>query len=234
MVVLAVGAHPDDLEINCYGTLAKYVKLGHNVVACTLSNGNMGHYTIMPDELRKIRRVEAENAAATIGARYVCADYGDAEIDPADKGLRNKLIEIIRDVNPDVIITHDPSDYMPDHVNAYHIVFYSAFVATLPHYNMDIKGDARVVPIFLMENTMGVNFVPTEYVDITDEIDKKIEAVSCHKSQIVWLKEHDNFDMPRYISISAEYRGVQCGVKYAEGFKQCNVWPRLRTTRILP
>ena len=70
MNVLAIGCHPDDLEIGCYGTLAKYVKLGHNVSVCHVANGNLGHVEIMQDELRAIRFQEAENAAKVIGAKH--------------------------------------------------------------------------------------------------------------------------------------------------------------------
>ena len=67
MNILGIGCHPDDLEITCYGTLAKYVKLGHNVAVCHVANGNLGHVEIMPDELRDIRFKEAEAAAKVIG-----------------------------------------------------------------------------------------------------------------------------------------------------------------------
>jgi len=69
MRILAIGCHPDDLEIGCYGTLIKYIKQGHEVSVCHIANGNMGHVEIMPDELRRIRHEEAAAAARLIGAK---------------------------------------------------------------------------------------------------------------------------------------------------------------------
>ena len=88
MKILAIGCHPDDLEIACYGTLAKYVKLGHEVSVCHVANGNQGHVEIMPEELRAMRFQEAENAAKVIGAAHYSVDekhtYYDAyEHNPA-------------------------------------------------------------------------------------------------------------------------------------------------------
>jgi LmbE family N-acetylglucosaminyl deacetylase len=71
MRVLAIGCHPDDIEIGCGGTLAKYAKLGHEVFSCHVANGNMGHAIIMPDELRRIRTKEAEEAGAVLGVKEV-------------------------------------------------------------------------------------------------------------------------------------------------------------------
>jgi hypothetical protein len=71
-----------------------------------------------------------------------------------------------------------------------------------------------------MENAYGVDFLPQDYVDISDEIDIKEKALACHKSQVDWLRDHDNFDLIRYVRLAGEYRGVQCGAKFAEGFRK--------------
>jgi len=106
MRILAVGCHPDDLEIGCYGTLAKYVQLGHEVSVCHVANGNLGHVEIMQDELRKIRFEEAEEAAHVIGAKHYSVDANDLYVTADDDELVRRLAAVVRKAQPDMIITH--------------------------------------------------------------------------------------------------------------------------------
>ena len=106
MNILAVGCHPDDLEIGCYGTLAKYVQMGHQVSVCHVANGNLGHVEILQDELAKIRFAEAEEAASIIGARHFSINANDLYVTADDDALVNRLAKVIRETRPDVIITH--------------------------------------------------------------------------------------------------------------------------------
>ena len=94
--------------------------------------------------------------------------------------------------------------------------------------------DTAVTPIYFMENAYGVDFLPQDYVDITDEIDIKEKALGCHKSQVDWLRDHDNFDLLRYVRLAGEYRGVQCGAKFAEVFRKLDVSLRVTANRLLP
>mgnify|MGYP002509196603 CR=1 FL=1 len=77
-------------------------------------------------------------------------------------------------------------------------------------------------------------FNPTEYVDVTPYIDKKVEMLECHESQIVWMRDHDHIDFPDMVRTCCRYRGFQCGADYAEGFKQCQVYLKGTTKRYLP
>ena len=105
MRVLAIGAHPDDIEIACSGTLAKCVKRGDTVIVCHVSSGNLGHVVIPPDELRVIRANEAKKAGALAGIEVICAGFDDLEIFDNNKEARDKLVDIIKYANPDFIIT---------------------------------------------------------------------------------------------------------------------------------
>ena len=89
-------------------------------------------------------------------------------------------------------------------------------------------------PIYYMDNLGGVNFLPTEYVDISDTIELKIQALQCHESQIKWMLEHDHIDFCDFVRTCSKFRGYQCGVAYAEGFRMCMTWPRIPTKRLLP
>lgn len=241
MNVLAIGCHPDDVEIACAGTLAKCVQRGDRVIVCHASTGNLGHVIIPPDELTVIRGEEAKTAGKLAGIEVICAGFNDLDIYDNNKAARDKIVDVIRYANPDFIITHNPDDYMPDHTAVSRLVFDASFTATLPNYTdyphvySDPKGaPARVVPIYYMDTLAGVNFVPTEFVDISEQIDLKLQMLECHASQLVWMREHDNIDFADMVKTCSRYRGYQCGADYAEGFRQCQAYLKGTTKRLLP
>lgn len=241
MNVLAIGCHPDDIEIACAGTIAKYVKEGHKVTVCHVSTGNLGHVIIPPDELTIIRANEAKAAGALAGVEVICAGFDDLEIYDGNREARDKLVDVIKYAQPDVIITHDPDDYMPDHTAVSKLVFDASFTATLPNYKLanpkysdENTPPAKLVPIYYMDTLAGVNFNPTEYVDVTDVMDLKLEMLECHASQLVWMREHDNIDFADMVRTCSKFRGYQCGVDYAEGFRQCQVYLKGTAKRMLP
>lgn len=241
MNVLAIGCHPDDVESTCAGTLIKCVKRGDKVIVCHVSNGNLGHVIIPPDELAVIRKNEAKKAGSLAGIEVICPDFEDLNIYDNNKEARERIIDVIRYAQPDLIITHNPDDYMPDHTAVSRLVFDAAFAATLPNYNnyphkfsAPDCPPAKLVPIYYMETAAGVNFEPDEYVDITDEVDLKMEMLECHASQLVWMREHDNIDFAEMVKVNSRFRGYQCGVDHAEGFKLCREYLRGTTKRLLP
>lgn len=241
MNVLAIGCHPDDIEIACCGTLAKCVKRGDKVFVCHVSTGNLGHVVIPPDELTLIRREEARKAGALAGIEVIHCDFNDLEIFDSGKEARDRIVDVIRYAEPDFIITHNPDDYMPDHTAVSRLVFDACFTATLPNYTnykhiySAADGEpAKLVPVYYMDTLAGVNFVPTEFVDISEEIELKLQMLECHESQLVWMREHDNIDFADMVKTCSRYRGYQCGADYAEGFRQCNVYLKNTTKRLLP
>jgi len=231
--ILAVGAHPDDLELLCAGTLIKYSKEGHTVVMAHMCNGNKGHFTIPPEELASIRAEEAKKSAEIIGAEVIQGEYPDLELG-IDENSKRTAVDVIRRARPDVIITHSPDDYMVDHINTSRLIVEASFIATLPHYKSDYPAHNIIPPVFFMDTLAGVNFIPTEYVDITDEIEIKEKMLLCHQSQYIWLRDHDHIDYVDFMKSLSKFRGIQCGVKYAEGFKQYQVWGRIVPRRLLP
>lgn len=234
MNVLAIGCHPDDLEIGCGGTLAKYAKNGHKVFMCHVTTGNLGHVVIMPDELAVIRENEARAAAAVIGAESIGIGVSDLEVDAANFEVTKKVAEVIRYAKPDVIITHNPDDYMRDHVQTSKIAYNASFTSSIPHMVTKSNSYDKIVPVYYMDTLAGVGFLPTEYVDVTDTIETKLDALSRHESQVKWMKEHDNIDFLDFVRTCSKFRGLQCGAAYAEGFRQYAGWPRMTTKRLLP
>ena len=234
MRVLAIGAHPDDIELACSGTLAKCVKRGDTVIVCHVSSGNLGHVVISPDELQIIRANEAKSAGNLAGIEVIWGGFHDLDIYDNNKEARDKILDIIKYANPDFIITHSPEDYMPDHTAVSRLVIDASFTATLPNYKTKYNKPAKLVPIYYMDTLSGVNFNPTEYVDISEEINLKLEMLECHKSQLEWMREHDNIDFADMVRTCSKYRGYQCGGEYAEGFRQCQVYLKGTTKRLLP
>lgn len=233
MRVLAAGAHPDDLEILCAGTLAKYRARGDAVFMCHVANGDKGHFIIPPDELTKIRRQEARDAADVIGAEAMEGGFLDMEIHDSDAS-RLRLIEIVRAAHPDVIITHHPDDYHTDHKTVSALMLEASFSATVPHVKTATEFLPKLPVIYFMDTLAGIHFQPTEYVDITQFVEQKKEMLSKHSSQLVWLKDHDNYDAIDALETMAKFRGYQCGVKYAEGFMRYQVWGRNQPGYFLP
>lgn len=234
MRVLAIGCHPDDIEIACAGTLAKYKKQGYDVIMCHVANGDLGHAVIMPDELREIREKEAKSSGAVIDAEVITCDIKDLMLYDGQKEQRDKVVDVIRYSKPDVIITHSPDDYMSDHLAVSKLVFDATFAASVPHYETIQKNSASITPLYYMDTLAGVNFNPTEYVDITDTIEQKLDMLEKHVSQLKWMRDHDNIDFAEFVRTCARFRGLQCGVKYAEAFTQCYAWPKIRPQRLLP
>ena len=234
MNVLAIGCHPDDLELNAGGTLAKCAKRGDKVTMVALANGSAGHKVYSKEEIAAIRLEEAKAAAAVIGADYYNLGLDDMYVRrDYDEGVR-KVSDIIRMTKPDFIITHGEHEYMVDHSITSTIVFDATMAATVYHYPSDYPAFEKYTPIYYMENTFMVNSFPEEFVDITDTIDTKIEMYSHHKSQIEWLKVHDNFDMVETVRCFARTRGLQCDTGYVEGFTMCKQIHHIPTKRYLP
>lgn len=234
MRVLSIMCHPDDMELKCSGTLIRYKQEGHDVISCHVANGNMGHMVIDPDELRKIRRKEAQNAAAIAGIECVSADFDDLTINAADETQLKEIIRIIRYAQPDIILTHDPDDYCSDHTEVSKLVFNASFSATCPHFHPQLGKASPLAAIYYADTDDGLRFIPTEYVDITDCIEQKAEMMRCHESQLTWLTEHHNCDAIAEMYNRGAFWGKQCGVKYAEAFRPLLVSGRMRTYRMLP
>jgi len=192
----------------------------------------MGHVVIPPDELRSIRAAEARKAGGMAGFEVVTLDVGDLLANAWDVAQRDALVALFKERQPDLIITHSPTDYMPDHLAVQSLVFNASFAASCPQYGS--KGSAKITPLFYMDNLAGMDFLPTEYVDVTETIEQKLEMLECHESQLKWMRDHDHIDFADFVRTCSKFRGLQCGVPYAEAFRQASVWPRATTARLLP
>ncbi len=215
--VLAVGAHPDDIEICCGGTLARYALAGHHVMMCYATNGDKGHLEIPPAKLAEIREREARAAAAVIGAEVFWMGFPDAELF-YDRPTRDAFIDMLRQARPDIIFTHWPEAYHPDHVTTGQLVFSANYISTVPHLRTQHPASDRVARLYYMDVDHDVRVQGAEYVDITEVYELKRKMLAAHESQIEWLREHDGIDVMARMEARDRALGQQCGVLYAERF----------------
>jgi len=224
--VLAVGAHPDDIEILCAGTLARLRERGDTIILCVATNGNMGSMTIPPGELAAVREAEARESAALLGAELHWLGYADEFLYP-DHATRMQFIEMIRVARPDVILTHSPDDYHQDHRTVSELVFVASFIAAVPHVETASPRHPAIPPLYYMDTLAGVNFLPTTHVDITGTLETKLRMLRCHRSQLEWLGNYNGIDIVEFVTTVARFRGLQSGVRFAEGFRRAEAWPRV-------
>ena len=240
MNILAIGAHPDDVETMCAGTLAKYASQGHKVFIATATSGNIGSATHTMEEIAAIRKQEAANSAALIGAEYICLDYDD-EMFYETKEVRLAFINLVRYCKADVIFTHSLHDYNPDHMLTSKIINDIAVMIPIAHLKTESEPYDVIPSIWMWEPVAGMGFQPTDYVDITDFYATKMQMLNCMESQKAWMAanyaslEGDEERFFDTIRIMSEFRGMQAGVKYAEGFVRAMDGFRTRMTeRVLP
>ncbi len=233
MRVLAVGAHPDDLEILCAGTLAKYAQRGDHVSMAVATNGEVGSATLPKKEIAEIRHEEAAAAAKVIGADFYWMNYPDEFLFSTEQ-TRLAFLDLVRQARPDAIITHAPTDYHPDHRTTGGILWDIRVMTTVPNIKTAHPPCERIPEIFYMETLAGIDFVPQHYVDISDTFALKREMLARHKSQSAWLENQYKISYLEMIEITGRYRGLQCGVKYAEGLKSSPTWPKLSHENLLP
>jgi LmbE family N-acetylglucosaminyl deacetylase len=235
MNILAICAHPDDAEILCGGTLAKYAKKGDSVTIAIATNGEVGSPTLGKEEIAQVRKKEAQEAADVINAKMIWMGFPDEFLLDSEE-TRLKFIDVMREVQPDVIFTHWPQDlYNPDHTLTGQITNDVAIMTTVPNIKTNHPPTKKIPIIYFIDSLAGLNFQPEEYVDISDTFELKKEMLSKHKSQIGdWLSDQYSLNSMEMIEVVSRFRGIQTGVRYAEGFIRAKAFPRNIVGSLLP
>lgn len=187
--ILMIGAHPDDADIKAGGSAAKWAALGHQVQMISVTDGSAGHHVTWGPALAQRRRAEAQAAAATIGAAYEVWDYPDGELQ-ATLDARRRVIRLVRSFQPDLLLTHRPGDYHPDHFATAQLVLEAAYMVTVPAVCPDTPHLERspVILYFHDSFTRPSRFEPHVVVDIGDVFDALVGMLHCHASQFYeWL-----------------------------------------------
>jgi len=226
MKVLAVGAHPDDIEFLCAGTLAKYKRQGHHVAIAIATNGEVGSSTHSKEQIAAIRKAEAKGSADIVGAEFYWMGYPD-EFLFNDAATRLRFIDLVRQAKPDLILCHDPeSDYHPDHTTSGRIIWDIHVMGVVPNIVTEHPPCKKIPEIIYMDTVGGVNSIPNRYVDISQDIDIKRRMLACHKSQDQWMVDMYGVTCIEMMETFARTRGFQCGCRFAEGFRVPPMWPR--------
>ncbi|HEX4413414.1 MAG TPA: PIG-L deacetylase family protein [Lacipirellulaceae bacterium] len=226
-VAMTLLAHPDDAEILCAGTLIRLADAGWQIHIATVANGDCGSATLGRAEIAAIRRQEGINAAAKIGATYHCLEEPDVHV-TLDKSTISKTIDVLRHVAPTLLFTHPRHDYMLDHEQTHLLARAAAFAYPIPNASQLPLIDGSAIPwVYYCDPVEGRDpysgalVTATTHIDVTSQLDRKIEMLACHASQRDWLRAHHGMD--EYIEAMKRYnaeRGEQFGVAYAEAFDQ--------------
>lgn len=225
--VLAVGAHPDDVELLAAGTLVLLHEAGWRVHLATMTPGDLGSATLDREAIATLRRGEAERSAGMIKAGFTCLEARDFQIFFGDELVR-RTTALLREVGPDLVLTHAPDDYLADHEECSRIVRAACFAAPVPNYKSD--GDERPTaaiphlyyfdPVELIDG-LGRPVAPDLVVDVTSAIAMKEAMLCCHASQREWLQKQHGVD--HYVERMKEWsraRGASVGVPFGEGFRR--------------
>lgn len=248
--ILVIGAHPDDCDFKAGGIAALYKQEGHNVKFISVTNGDAGHHEMGGGPLALRRGQEAKDAADIIGIEYDLLDIHDGELVPNLEN-RYKIIRNIRQYKPDIIMTHRPNDYHPDHRYTSMLVQDAAYMVTVPNVCAQTPHlDNNPVILYLSD---GFNkpypFTPDVVIGIDSVVDKKIDMIHSHTSQVYewlpfnngtlesvpdsteerreWLANrllrHFSSIADKYRHIIIEFYGDELGesIQYAEAFESC-------------
>jgi LmbE family N-acetylglucosaminyl deacetylase len=226
--VLAIYGHPDDPEISCGGTLARWADEGADVHILITTRGDKGSEdpAVDPEELAKVRVAETAAAARVLGAVPHHLDHPDGEL-VDDRALRLELVRAVRTIRPDVVCCPDPTavffgdgyyNHRDHRITGWAALDAIAPAAGNPHYFSELRAeglDVHSVATVYLSGTLE----PNAWVDITATLERKIEALFCHASQLVetgdWFRQ--------FLRDSAEAAGRAAGVTYAEAFRRLAV-----------
>lgn len=195
MRVLAIGAHPDDIEAGCGGALIKYARRSHRIFLMVMTEGEHGANGGR-------RKAEQEQAAAVLRAdKIYWGGYPDTEL-PNDRALIRKIEHVVREVDPHFIFVHYFDDTHQDHR---HLAL-STITATRYTKN-----------VLFYEGPTTQNFAPTVFVDIETVLEDKVKALEAHASQVK-KTNIEGLSITDIVRSSAHFRGIQGRVRSAEGF----------------
>lgn len=226
-IALAIFAHPDDIEFTCAGTLALLRQNGYVTHYLNLANGCCGSMTEDRSATAKRRWRETQAAGKVLGATTHPPLFNDLEVFFNEESAR-KVAAIVRNIRPNIILTHATDDYMEDHMNTARLALHAAFTMGMPNYTTDpavAPAGSRcalyhAMPHGLCRPSDGRRVYPELYVGIDAVLEKKREALACHESQKIWLDQTQG--MNAYLDAMAGFArtlGEETDAfQFAEGF----------------
>ncbi|MBW7884255.1 MAG: PIG-L family deacetylase [Caldilineaceae bacterium] len=222
----AIVAHPDDIEFMMAGTLALLGEAGYELHYMTVANGSCGSVNQDARTIAEQRRQESLDAAAVIGAVYHESLCDDMEI-YYERHLLQRIASRMRKVEPEIILTHPPVDYMEDHMNTCRLVLSAAFVRGMPNYPVQPGRAPTEQPVAIyhalpygLRDPLRRRVQPDFYVDITSKLDTKRTMLAKHRSQKEFLDATQGIDsyLQHMEELSREMGQMSGRYTYAEGW----------------
>lgn len=227
--VLALFAHPDDAEFLCAGTLFLLADRGAQIHLATATAGDCGSTILPAREISRLRLKEAQRAASMLGAQFTCLKEKDLLVF-YDRPRLCKVMELVRRVDPALVLTHSPSDYMLDHETASRLCQTACFGAMAPNFRTGLRNPAkplRAIPhLYYAQpigstDILGKEVIPHFCVNIEAGLERKERMLTCHESQQSWLKSQQGLSGPvDNMRKMAARTGAHVGLQWAEGFRQ--------------
>jgi len=225
--VLTVLAHPDDAEILCGGVLLKLADRGFDIHIATMTPGDCGSAELGPERIAEIRRREGAAAAEKVGGTYHCLESRDLFVCFDETHIR-RTIDLMRKVNPAIVITHPRHDYMLDHEQTHLIARHATFAFPIPNASKLPPPENAAIPYLYycdpiegLDPYTGEPVSPDCLLDVGEVIDRKADMLARHASQREWLRSHHGMD--EYLEAMKRHaarRGEEAGVEYAEAFQR--------------
>jgi LmbE family N-acetylglucosaminyl deacetylase len=225
---IAIAAHPDDIEFLMSGTLMLLAEAGYQIHYWNVANGCCGTTQYDPQTIARIRREEGKAAAESIGAVFHESICNDLEVF-YDKPTLARVASVIREVAPEIVLTHAPVDYMEDHTNVCRLAVSGAFTRGMPNFPVDPPRKAidRKTTVYHAQpyshrDPLGRVVEPHFYVNVTPLEQRKRDMLALHASQKRWLDESQGLDsyLDTLSGLDAELGRMSCVFKYAEGWRR--------------
>ena len=192
MNILLIGSHPDDSEVVAGGTAVLWHAAGYSVTIASMTNGDKGHQTLYGVELAARRKEESLLSAALVGAQSIVLDIPDGELEPTLE-VRKQVVRMIRECKADLVITHRPNDYHPDHRYTAQVVQDAAYMVTVPQFEPNIPAlrENPVIMYFMDHFQRPYPFQPDVAIDVDRVMDTKWRLLDAMDSQFYeWLPWH--------------------------------------------
>lgn len=227
-VAIAIGAHPDDIEFYMAGTLVLLKQAGYETHYLTVANGNCGSAKYNRTMLQSIRAAEGRAAAKILGAQFHASLTNDLEVFYNLELLRT-LASVIREVKPQIVLTHSPQDYMEDHTSTSRLAVTAAFARGMPNFkSVPARPTAEYDVAIYHAMPHGLcdqlrrRIIPGSFANTTSVQKIKREALAAHKSQQGWLDVSQGLNS---FVLAMETMGLEVG-KMSGSFKSAEGWRR--------
>jgi len=231
--VLVIGAHPDDAEILCGGTMGRYVDAGARVTIAIATNGEVGGPGDDPIAIVAIRKREAEASVRLLGANLIWMGFQD-EMLFNTKEVRETFIDAYRQARPDVVFVHSTEDYHPDHRVAGQVALDARIPAAVPLVKTSLPALEKIPHLFVMDTIAGVNFEPEYLVDITSKQSLKDKLLQTHASQVEWMHIAYGDDYIADARKRSASRASGTEWQYVEAFGSVGSYPVTGGPELLP